>query len=140
METIDVQAYTQTNVIVRLIRLNARVSFRTLGGWAEARGAIVDTGGPVSFIPRSLWENATHQLIGDTDSPLYIAGTSTTGKLAWVIIRVQDDQQASPSLRIKAYLLPDDTQPLVLGFEDVLTDAVLHSDFQNRTAYMEFRP
>jgi hypothetical protein len=40
-------------------------------------------------------------------------------------------------LKIKALLLPDDSLPLIVGFEDVLTTAKLVSDYKNGTAYLE---
>ena len=98
----------------------------------------MDTGGPVSFIPRQVWQHIRYRLYSQKDFGVAIAGQSTTGKLAEVQLRVHDETTVSPPLTLKAHLLPDDAHPLVLGFEDVLTGLGLYSHYPSQTAYLEF--
>ena len=53
-----------------------------------------------------------------------------------LLFRYNDD--VSSPLTIKAHLLDGDDRPLILGFEDILTDIRLVSDFAVETAYFEF--
>ncbi len=38
---------------------------------------------------------------------------------------------------MRAFLLDDDDAPLLIGFEDILTRAVLHCDYAGRLAYLD---
>ena len=134
---IDVEAY-DAGVVLRLIRLLAEVSFAGPTGWTPSRAAIVDTGAPVSVIPSGIWQAAQYRLLVGQDFSVSIGGSPATGRLAELAMRVHDGTAVSPLVRIKAYLLSDDTHPLILGFEDVLTEASLFSDFTVRTAYLDF--
>jgi hypothetical protein len=68
-----------------------------------------------------------------------IGGGSTAAPLGQVTLVVHDDVATSPPLTIRAFLLLDDSEPLLLGFEDFLTRVVLHCDYPQREAYLEFR-
>ena len=46
--------------------------------------------------------------------------------------------QSGKPLRVKANLIWEDSLPLILGFEDVLTDVLLVSDFRSELAYVLF--
>lgn len=134
---LDMEAY-DLGIVVRLARLIAHVSFATVDGWAREREAIVDTGSPVSFIPRQVWQGIRYRLYSQKEFGISVAGTSTTAKLASVQLRFHDETSVSPPLTLKAHLLPDDTHPIVLGFEDVLTELGLYSHYPAQTAYLEF--
>ena len=134
---IDVEAY-DAGIVLRLVRLLAEVSFATEEGWLGIEAAIVDTGAPVSVIPSGVWQQAECRPLTSGDFDIAIGGTPTTGKLAELTLRCPDQSTVSPSLNVRAYLLADDTHPLVLGFEDILTELVLHCDFTSRDAYLDF--
>jgi len=138
--TIDAPLFIETQIVHHVVRLIARVSFRTPeGGWTNPRRALIDTGSPVSVIPRSIWQNAAHAfLTGETT--IGIGGMTVSGRLGLVTLCLQDDQTISPPLRVKADLIGDDSLPLILGFSDVLTQVTLVSDFYANLAYVLFRP
>jgi len=117
----------------------AMTSFSTLEGeWTEPRGAIIDTGSHVSVIPHPIWTKTHHHFISD-DVEMGIGGNIITGRLGWVTLRLHDEKTVSPPLSVKANLIDDDSVPLILGFEDVITEMLLVSDFQQNTAYIIFR-
>jgi len=125
--------------VLRIIRLKTRVSFRTLeGGWTLHRDAIIDTGCPVSVIPRSIWTNIHHYFISD-EREEGIAGERVTVRLGVVTLRLYDGETNSPPLRVKTDLAESDTIPLILGFEDVITEILLVCDFHEKIAYAIFR-
>jgi len=136
LRTIDLEQF-QRGLVIRFIRLIGRVSFRTSDGWSTAYDAIIDTGCPISVIPRSHWEEIEHHIILPQAS-LGLAGGIVTGQLGEVTLRFRYNDDFSPSLTIKAHLLDGDERPLILGFEDILTDIRLVSDFAVDTAYLEF--
>jgi len=41
-------------------------------------------------------------------------------------------------MMVKAYLLSDDVHPLILGFEDFLTEIGVYSNYKEEKAYLEF--
>lgn len=124
-----------------IIRLTARVRFRTVdGGWTSTHNAIIDPGSPYCMIPSRIWRAADHRLL--VPRPLLlggIGGGTVTALFGEVTLVVHDEVIVSPSLTIRAFLLPDDSEPLLLGFADFLTPVVLHCDYPQRQAYLEFR-
>jgi predicted aspartyl protease len=128
----------ELEIIVNVVRLIARVSFRQADNWSKVREAIIDTGGPISIIPHSIWQNIDYRLLSAMDFDVALAGIPTTGKLAQIFIRMHDDTNISQTLVIKAYLLNDDIRPLILGSEDFLTKVGLYSNYREEKAYLEF--
>ena len=127
--------------MVRYIRILADVSFETADGWTEPMKAIIDTGGPISIIPRSVWEQVRHGFYSNRETDVRVGGRAAVGKVGQVTLRFHDAQEQdriSPSLTLKAYLLSDDSYPIVLGFEDFLTDVELHSNFPQQQVYLVF--
>ncbi len=129
--------------MVRYVRLIAKVSFQTRNGWTEIREAIIDTGGPISMIPRRVWQQARHGFLSTDEIEVLVGGRGTTGQFGQVVLRFHDavdSERISPPLMVKADLLSDDSYPIVLGFEDVLTGAALYSDYPQQAAYFLFPP
>jgi hypothetical protein len=63
------------------------------------------------------------------------------GRFGQVTLRFHDAQEPtrlSPSLTLKADLLSDDSHPIVLGFEDFLTDVELYSNYLRREVHLAF--
>lgn len=48
-----------------------------------------------------------------------------------------DPQTTSPAMQAKAYLLDDDSAPLIIGYEDGLTELRMLSDYPLQQAYFE---
>ena len=119
------------------MRLVGDVSFRMSNGWSITYEAIIDTGCPITVIPRSRWENIEHRMILP-EASLGLAGGTVTGQLGEVTLRFHHNNDVSSPLTIKAHLLDGDDRPLIIGFEDILTDIRLVSDFAVDKAYLEF--
>ena len=133
------QLFVQSQIVHRTIRLITRVSFYTSEGeWTEPERAIIDTGSHVSIIPHYIWSNAHHSFISD-ETEMGIGGSIVTGRLGWITLRLHDEETTSPPLSVKAHLIDDDSMPLILGFEDVIAEVLLVSDFQQNTAYIIFQ-
>lgn len=45
----------EKGVEVWIIRIIGQVKFKTADGWTRVYEAIIDTGAPVSFVPKSIW-------------------------------------------------------------------------------------
>jgi hypothetical protein len=119
---LDGRLFVESRIIHRTIRLITRASFRTLEGeWTEPEGAIIDTGSHISVIPHYIWTNAHHSFISD-EAEMGIGGNIVTGRLGWITLRLNDEETVSPPLSIKANLIDDDSVPLILGFEDVISE------------------
>ena len=70
------------------------------------------------------------------DSDLLSVGVS--GKLAEVVMVFLDKKGLSPPISLKAFLVDSDTVPLIIGFEDILTDIKIVSDYRTKTAFSQF--
>lgn len=126
---------------LRLIRLMAQIRLATREGWSRTRRAIVDTGNPVSVIPHSVWRELALPRTPGLRRRLHGIGTSdeaaVSGTLGRVHILLHDDRSASGPVEMRAFLLDDDAAPLLIGFEDILTQAVLHCDYAAGLAYLD---
>lgn len=70
---------------------------------------------------------------------LYGIGSGNVwGKLAEVTMIFSDLKDISPPIKLKAFLLDDDSTPLLIGFEDVLTITNLFCDYRSQRAYLEW--
>jgi len=128
-------------IAVRIIRLIVRVRFWTGTSWTHDRPAILDTGSPVSLLPRSVWREIETDIL----TPLLpLRGLApqkkaiVKGQLAEIACRFADSKSRSPAFPLRAYLANTDRVPLIIGFEDALTECKLFSDFPNEVAYLEF--
>ena len=131
--------FVESRIIYRTTRLIALASFHMPEGeWTKPRDAIIDTGSHVSVIPRYIWTNTHHSFISDK-TEMGIGGNLVTGRLGWITLRLHDEETISPPLSIKANLIDNNSMPLILGFEDVITEVLLVSDFQQSIAYIIFR-
>jgi hypothetical protein len=131
----------QRGIIIRYVRLIALVSFQTRKGWTEPETAIIDTGVPISVIPRRIWQEARHGFYSNAETSISIAGRTVHGRLGEIKLRFHDTADAdriSPAMTIKADLIDDDDDPILLGFEDMLTDVALHSNFRQQQAHLAF--
>jgi hypothetical protein len=125
-------------ITVRLIRLIASACLETEKEWSAKRKAIIDTANPVSLIPYSIWSRSRSRWLSARKSRLLGIGSGyASGRLGEVNVVLLDDQNVSPVVRMKAYLLDDDNTPFLIGFEDVLTDFCLFCDYKTNIAYLE---
>ena len=132
--------FVEQGIGVHLIRLTASVQLQTEEGWTRKYKALVDTGNPISLIPNSVWSKCKINWILSHESDLRgIGGGKVSGKLGEIILVLVDKKTTSPPIRAKALLLDDDSVPFLIGFEDVLTDIKLVSDYKGKTSFFEIR-
>jgi len=137
---IDLELFEQ-GIDFRLIRLITRIRFQTEKGWTKALEAIVDTGSVVSVLPHLAWKDSSVKIL--SSHKLILRGLAPQknailkANIAEITCILLDEHKISRPLKIKAYILPDDSVPLILGFEDILTVARLVSDYKNNTAYLD---
>ncbi len=125
-------------ISIRLVRLITSVQLKNQDGWTRKYTAIIDTGNPISVIPRFIWSNAFVKWLLPEPTKLYGIGSgSVSGRLAEIISVFVDEKGVSQPFTIKAHLLDDDSVPFLIGFEDVLTELTLTSDFKSKTAYLK---
>ena len=125
---------------VRVIRLMASVCFNTPIGWTASFKAVVDTGNPVTILPEIVHRHIHHRILHPDFISLFGVGRGQVlAHLGEVEMAFVGRKQISPPLRIKAYLLQDNSLPVLIGCEDALTELRLFSDYTRRRAYAEFR-
>jgi hypothetical protein len=129
-------------VKVLLIRLIGNVHLKNNQNWSTEEKVIIDTGNPISIIPYSVWQNIERKVLVLSKTKLYGLGSSNeialSGQLAVVTIVFKDEKNVSKPLKIKANLLDDDNAPFLIGYEDILTQSKLVSDYKNNISYIEF--
>jgi len=132
--------FLAAGVSVHLIRLLASVQVKTKHGWSQRYKGILDTGNLISAIPHFIWwPKAQVRWLLQRKSRLYgIGAGSVWGKLAEVTMTFSDLKDISPPIKLKAFLLDDDSTPLLIGFEDVLTATNLFCDYRSQKAYLEW--
>lgn len=125
-----------------LYRITANVRILTPAGWSSPREGIVDTGNPLTVIPRRVWAGSSVDFLTRTSRAIHGIGSTEAsavrGRLGRVVLSVEDEEASSSHLRVVAYLLDDDRAPLLLGCEGILTRAILRVELAARQASLEF--
>ena len=138
---LDLDAFAD-GITLPLLRIMTTVRILTTAGWSHPRHGIIDTGNPVTLIPRRVWSNGSIDLLTATSRPVYGLGATEAsalrGRLGRVLLSLEDDEGLSPTLPVTAYLLDDNRAPLLLGCEGVLTRAILRTNLAALEASLEF--
>ena len=125
-------------ISIRLIRLIASLRLKTAEAWTDPYKAIIDTGSPITLIPKHVWEKVSVKWIIPGSIQLTGLGSGgVSGKLAEVVMVFLDKKGTSPSISLKAFLVDSDTIPLIIGFEDVLTDIKMVCDYKSKSAFLQ---
>jgi predicted aspartyl protease len=124
---------------VRIIRLFVPVSFKESTVWSRPRYAIVDTGSPLTLLPKPIWETIQVAEFLSEAGPLGGVGHGTVlARLAKIKLAFLSTQKEIVERTIKVYLAEDDAVPLLLGIEDLLTNARLVCDYPKSKAFLQF--
>lgn len=125
---------------LEMVRLKALVQFKTDGGWTDVYEAIVDTGAPLSLLPRSIWGESECAKIADHKVRGIVSERecSMEAKLGRLTGRVLDwEGNQTNDLEMYAFLAPTDRVPLIIGFKGLLSELSAHLDYPNKEAYIE---
>ena len=124
-----------------IVRVLANVQFMLPNGLlGRKHKAILDTGSPVTTIPKSIWQNVrTRILVEQTVHFGGIGQGEISGQIAQVGIAFVDDKRASRVIEIPAFLASDDQTPLIVGFHNVLSEHKLMCDYKRGKAILQIR-
>ncbi len=138
---IDLEAL-EAGLSLLLIRITANVRIFTPLGWSHSLVGILDTGNPVTLIPRRIWSKASVDFVGQISQPIQGLGSTVAnairGRLGRVTLSLEDMEGSSPPIETVAYLLDDDRAPLLLGCEGILTRGTLITNLKDGQASLEF--
>jgi hypothetical protein len=123
----------------RGIRLLAAIQFITSQGWSKPESAIVDTGAPISLIPHKIWRKCITNVIGETELRGVIPKKECVMpiKVATIELRLIDPKYATETIEIKTYLAPNDNVPLVIGFEELLSEFNIFFSYHTQDAFIK---
>ena len=62
--------------------------------------------------------------------------STVSGKMASLTCALLDEKSSSPAISIKSYLVENDSVPLILGFDGILTRSKLLCDYKNKNVYL----
>lgn len=135
----DIDArHLQRGINVRIVRLYALVGFKTSEGWSEPIKAIVDTGSPLTLLPKFIWQEIQISEILSDPFPLGGVGKGVLmARLAKIELALLGTRKETVKLIIKAYLAEDDSAPLLFGIEDLLTNSRLVCDYPKSKAFLQ---
>lgn len=125
------------NVHVRIIRLYAPISFRELTGWSHPYDAVMDIGSPLTVVPKYIWQ--TIQILQNLSGLVPLGGIGKgvlLARLAKIEIALLGTRKEIVQLPIKAYLAEDDAVPILIGVEDLLTNARLVCNYPKSKAFL----
>jgi len=131
---------SEKNISAETIRLLGKIQFKSKEDWTKSYTAIIDTGAPFSLLPLELWKKAETTILTDT----LIRGLVPKKlcvlpvKVGKVTIRLIDEKEnISIFLIIKAYLAPNNKVPLIIGFQNLLSEFKVYFCYKDNIAYIE---
>jgi len=121
------------------IRLLTIAQFLNVRGWSEPEVAIVDTGAPISLVPYRIWRKCTNEVIGEAELRGVIPKKECVMpvKVAVVRLRLVEPEYATEGIEVKAYLAPIDEVPLIIGFENILSEFNVFFSYHTQIAFIE---
>ena len=130
-----------TRTRIPVVRLKARLRFlKADGSLSPAWVGTVDTGAPVSVIPRIFWQPLARCSLHETTTFGGIskqAVCQVPASLAEVQGAIVDSRgNASRRLSFPAYLAHTDEVPLLIGFAGLLGAFDLHVNYRKREAWV----
>lgn len=126
--------------LVVVTRLICRVIFyRERGEFGPEWYGILDTGAPVSLIPKRMWQGCPILKLKDTTVKGIIDRPECALKVIDGVIGtiLTDGQSMSEPLTIRAHLAHTDDIPLLLGFSGLLDRADVRFSVERNEAYLE---
>ncbi|MGQ9627939.1 MAG: hypothetical protein ACUVV0_13670 [Anaerolineae bacterium] len=120
----------------RVIRLLAFVEFMTRHGWGRREVAILDTGAPMSLLPESIWKGSLVDIkaFSELRGVVPKKECSMPVRVGVVKIRLVDQANSLGPMYVSAYLASTDAVPLIIGFEEVLTELDVRFNYKAREA------
>ncbi|MCK4476864.1 MAG: hypothetical protein KAU16_09075 [Methanophagales archaeon] len=121
-----------------LLRVMAKVRFKTPSGYTKPYDAVVDTGAHTSLLPLEIWQNLETKMLADYE----VRGVSPKPeckvdvKVAKIKCVVFDELGNQKGFEIFAYLASVEDIPLIIGFKDLLEKLDLHIEFSKNDAWL----
>lgn len=138
---LDLEAI-EHNIELPLVRFKTDVKFWTDSSWTRSFDGIIDTGSPITLIPKFIGEVISSKFLSTHNFGISGISPKDTAplpaNLASVSCILLDNTNISFPLNIRCYLLQTNEMPLVIGILDILTISKLLCDYKNNTAYLEF--
>jgi len=124
---------------VEAVRALCAITFRTARGYTKAEWALIDTGSPLSIIPRRVWQQCEVEMLKSYSIRGLVAKEDCVLPVTFgrITCRLMDEQGATQDFCIGADLADTNDVPIVLGFRDALTAGVLHIDGRQVRGYLE---
>lgn len=120
-------------------KIETFIRFKGKAGHFEPKTGFIDTGAEISLFPINILDDLEHNIIEPNIEieQAGIAGQVFKAIEAEVTIYLEDLQgNTSPEIQVRAWF--GDTDKVIIGFQDILDRAALHSDFrQSRTGWIE---
>ena len=130
----------EKNIYVETIRLLSEIQFKTKKGWTESYTAIIDTGAPLSLIPLEIWQESCVEILTDSLLKGLVPKKQCilNVKVGKITLRfIDEEEHLSRPLLVKAYLAPSNRIPLIIGFQDILSQLRVYFSYKEKAAYIE---
>ena len=121
------------------IRLLGAVQFLIDEKWSLPVRGVVDTGAPISLIPHKIWTKCITKVIGEAELRGVIPKKECvlTVNVGTIQLRLVDTMNTTDTLEIKSYLAPIDNVPLIIGFEDLLSEFDVFFSYTSQNAFIK---
>ena len=137
---VDVE-FLELGILSKITRIKANICFKKENGFSKEYRAILDTGAPYTILPFSTWQGIKHEFLSHKNFPVSGISPEKTppimAKFGKIEIVFLAPNAITTSIKVKAYLMPDDNIPLIIGFEDIITKIKLFCNYKDNTAYIE---
>jgi hypothetical protein len=132
--------WAERGIEVWIVRLVTRTAFAAPNGAVtDMKHAVIDTGAPLSLLPKSIWKQCAVKVLGQSTIRGIVPKPECElpVKMGEVTCFLPAEDGIVVSITLNAYLAPIDGISLLLGFGGLLDRFRLVVDYSVRNAYLE---
>lgn len=122
------------------LRILCPINFEYKDRVALPTTAIIDTGAPLSVIPKRIWEACQNRVLGPSHISGIVKGDNykIPSQVGIITVIPIDPMGKGYPIMIRADFSSTDDVPLVLGIHDFLNKGIMHLDIKKKDCWLEF--
>lgn len=122
------------------LRIICKVKFEEKRNISPPIAAIIDTGAPLSVIPKWIWESVPHKILGPSHISGIVKGEiyRIESQIGIITVIPIDIKGKDYQITLKADFSSTNDVPLILGIDGFLDKSKMYLDIHGENSWIEF--